>query len=105
MDQLGAASITPQAIAGKWNLRLPGGGPILALREAHPDTPLQNGVVLDVWVGSLDLAWKTFQDANMADLAPISENTDGRHFTIHDPDGRMVRFFEASAQADEQPDA
>ncbi|MDE3228436.1 MAG: hypothetical protein KGO05_01035 [Chloroflexota bacterium] len=95
MDQLGAASIAPEPVARKYNLRLPGGGPILALREGRPDQPLQTGVVLDVWVREIDLAWRTLSDAGIAELSPIDETPEGRSFIVPDPDGRLARIFQA----------
>ncbi|HET9110535.1 MAG TPA: Clp protease N-terminal domain-containing protein [Ktedonobacterales bacterium] len=96
----GATPATSRADA-PLTLRLPGGGPLLGLRAAPADAALQTGaesITLDLWVGSVDLLWRTLKDANAANLSAVSDSPRGRTFTVADPDGRTLHVHALSDQ-------
>jgi ATP-dependent Clp protease ATP-binding subunit ClpA len=75
-------------------LRLPGGGPLLALKTAPADaSPAGDSIELSLLVGDVDLVWRTLKDSAVAGLAEVSDSPYGRAFTVPDPDGRLLHVF------------
>ena len=98
MQQLGAIGGHGQGgqEGDRWRLRLPGGGPLLVLRavKGDPDTAVgPANIELDIWVADIALMWRTLKDANAPALSDISDGSDGRAFTVADPDGRLLRIY------------
>ena len=100
MGRLGATPVSTGADA-PLTLRLPGGGPLLALVAAPAHAAPQTGagsITLDLWVGSVDLLWRTLKDASAASLSDVSDSPRGQIFTVADPDGRMLHVHELGDQ-------
>jgi hypothetical protein len=101
-----AETVIDDAAAGEPSriLRLPGGGPLLALRQAT--APLTQAgaatIELDIWVGDITLIWRTLQDNAVAGVATVNDRAQGRAFTVPDPDGRVLRVY---AHGGQQPGA
>lgn len=105
LESFGAAPVSGSAGAGESpTLRLPGGGPLLALRATPADATLTGAAIeLDIWVGDVDLHWRTLKDSDATDLSPLSDAPDGRAFTLPDPDGRLLRVRAYGDQGGEAP--
>ena len=84
----------------EWELRLPGGGPVLKLRAwpegARPD--VGGGITLDIWVADVDLMWRTLKDSGVSDLSELRGGLDERNFTVSDPDGRPLYIYTRNTQ-------
>ena len=82
-------------------LRLPGGGPLLALKAAPADAaPASDSVELNLLVGDVDLVWRTLKDSAVAGLSEVSDSPQGRTFSVTDPDGRLLRVYAHGQERD-----
>ncbi len=95
IQNFGAEPVTDVALAGASpSLRLPGGGPLLALRAAPADAaPVGDSIELNLLVGDVDLVWRTLKDSAVAGLSAVSDSPHGRVFSMPDPDGRLLHVY------------
>ncbi len=89
VGRFGAESVAG-ASGDALTLRLPGGGPLLALRGGATETS-GDAIELTLQVGDVDLLWRTLQDDHIADVSDVADGPQGRSFTLRDPDGRLLR--------------
>jgi catechol 2,3-dioxygenase-like lactoylglutathione lyase family enzyme len=97
---LGAALVVERADAHEpLMLRLPGGGPLLALRSAAPGAAPSGpaDIELEIWVGDVDLIWRTLKDSDFSGLSEVSDSPRGRVFSVPDPDGRLLHVYAQGA--------
>lgn len=106
MDYLNAAPMPPLGsesshfVEADVLLRMPRGGPVLALRAADPasDAAPQMGVgAVEIGFYTTDISglWNDLSKRNLSSLTALTEQPNTprlRSFTLTDPDGRVLRF-------------